>query len=41
MYNDVYLELKEQDRVEDALPEVKAAKKKKLVQKWGPSYDDQ
>lgn len=41
MYNDVYNQLKEEDRIEDALPEVKAAKRETLLKKWGPNYDDQ
>ena len=40
MYNDVYLQLKEEERVEDALPRTQAARKRKLMQKWGPNYDD-
>lgn len=41
MYNDAYNQLKEEERVEDALPEVKAAKRESLMKKWGPQYDDQ
>lgn len=40
MYNDVYLQLKEEDRVEDAMPRTQAIRKRKLMQKWGPNYDD-
>lgn len=41
MYNDVYLQIKEEDRVEDALPEVKAGLRRRLTQKWGNQYDDE
>lgn len=41
MYNDAYLQLKKESRVEDALPQVKAAKRESLIKKWGPNYDDQ
>lgn len=41
MYNEVYLQLRDEERVEDAMPRVQAAQKRKLVQKWGPNYDDQ
>lgn len=41
MYNEAYLQLQEEQRVEDALPQVKAAKQEKLQRKWGPQYDDQ
>jgi chaperonin GroEL (HSP60 family) len=41
IYNDVYLTLKDENRVEDALPATRAALKRKLVQKWGQTYDDQ
>ena len=40
-YNEAYLQLKEENRVEDCLPQVKAAKREKLIKKWGPNYDDQ
>lgn len=40
-YNDVYLTLRDENRVEDALPATRAALKRKLVQKWGQTYDDQ
>ena len=41
MYNDAYLQVREEERVEDALPELKAAKFRKLRQKWGQNYDDE
>lgn len=41
MYNDCYLQLKEEMRVEDCLPSVQEAKKRKLSQKWGLNYDDE
>lgn len=41
MYNEAYLQLQEEQRVEDGLPELKAAKQEKLIRKWGPNYDDQ
>lgn len=40
-YNAAYRQLKEEDRVDDALPETTAAKMKKLKQKWGHQYDDE
>lgn len=39
-YNDVYLQLKEENRVEDAIPEVKNKKIKDLRKKWGIDYDE-
>lgn len=41
MYNDAYLQVQEENRVEDALPNVRAAKEKKLKQKWGKNYDQE
>lgn len=41
IYNDTYLQLQEENRVEDGLPEIKAAKQSKLMKKWGPEYDEQ
>lgn len=41
MYNDVYLQLKEEERVEDALPDTRAALRRKMQQKWGQNYDDE
>lgn len=38
MYNEVYLQVQEENRVEDALPQVKEAKHRKLQQKWGKNY---
>lgn len=39
MYNDVYLQVQEENRVEDVLPTVKENQQKKLAQKWGKNYD--
>ena len=39
MYNDVYLQVQEENRVEDILPTVKENQQKKLIQKWGKNYD--
>ena len=39
MYNDVYLQVQEENRVEDVLPTVKENQQKKLTQKWGKNYD--
>lgn len=41
MYNDVYLQLKEEERVEDALPGVREKLRKRMQQKWGHNYDDE
>lgn len=41
MYNDVYLQIQEENRVEDALPEIKEKKWKELRKKWGHNYDDE
>lgn len=41
MYNEAYLQLQEENRVEDGLPELKAAKQEKLQRKWGFDYDEQ
>lgn len=40
-YNKVYLELKEEGRIEDALPEIKEKRLRDLRNKWGPDYDEQ
>lgn len=40
-YNDVYLQIKEEGRLEDALPEIKERNLRQLKQKWGPNYDEQ
>lgn len=40
MYNDVYLKLQEEHRVEDAIPELREEQFRKLRNKWGPNYDD-
>ncbi len=39
-YNDVYLTLDEENRVEDALPAEKERQHRFLIRKWGESYDD-
>ena len=39
MYNEVYLTLEEENRVEDALPSVREDQERKLLQKWGQNYD--
>ena len=39
MYNDVYLQIEEEGRVEDALPIMKEHEERKLLQKWGQNYD--
>lgn len=41
MYNDAYLQLQEEKRVEDGLPELKEARINKLQRRWGPEYDEQ
>lgn len=41
IYNDVYLQIQEEDRVEDALPEMKEYQMEKRRQKWGHNYDDE
>lgn len=38
MYNEVYLQVQEENRVEDALPQVKEAQFRKLQSKWGSNY---
>lgn len=38
-YNRVYLQIRDEGRVEDALPEVQEARIKQLKQKWGHHYD--
>ena len=40
-YNEVYLQIEEEKRVEDAIPTIKAEQIKKLQQKWGLQYDDE
>lgn len=39
MYNEVYLQIQEEDRVEDAIPTIKEYQERKLRQKWGQNYD--
>lgn len=41
MYNDAYLKLQEEKRVEDGLPELRQDKIDKLHRRWGYEYDDQ
>lgn len=41
IYNETYLQLKEEERVEDALPEVREGLRRRLHQKWGQQYDDE
>lgn len=40
-YNDVYLKIQEEQRVEDALPELKQEQARQLRRKWGSHYDDE
>ena len=40
-YNQIYEQLKEEERLEDAMPEVRAAKLSKLQKRWGYDYDEQ
>lgn len=40
-YNDVYLQIKEENRVEDALPTVRDKIKQNMSKKWGKQYDDE
>ena len=41
MYNKVYLELLEENRVEDAIPELREKQIKDWHKKWGMDYDEQ
>lgn len=41
IYNEAYLQLQDEMRVEDGLPEIKAAKQANLIAKWGTDYDEQ
>ena len=41
MYNKVYLQLKEEQRLEDAIPTLKEKQMNDLRKKWGISYDDE
>ena len=41
IYNDVYLQLKEEQRLEDAIPALKERQMNDLRKKWGMSYDDE
>lgn len=41
MYNKVYLQLLEENRVEDAIPELKEKQQRDLRRKWGAEYDEQ
>lgn len=38
-YNEVYLQLKEEEHLEDALPAIKAKRESDLAKKWGQHYD--
>lgn len=40
-YNRVYLQLLEEGRVEDAIPELREKKNEELRRKWGDTYDEQ
>lgn len=40
-YNQVYLQIEEENRVEDALPTIKARDLEKLKRKWGAHYDEE
>lgn len=40
MYNDAYLRVREENRVEDALPQIKEHRQRKLREKWGANYLD-
>lgn len=40
-YNSAYLELLEENSVEDAIPELKEKELRRLKQKWGLEYDEQ
>ena len=39
MYNEVYLQIEEEQRVTDAIPTIKQHEERKLRQKWGQNYD--
>lgn len=41
MYNNAYLQLEEENRLEDGLPEIKAARQRTLSKRWGMEYDEQ
>lgn len=40
-YNDVYLQIEGEQRVEDALPELKEKQARELKRKWGAHYSDE
>ena len=40
-YNDIYLQLLEEQRVEDAIPELREKKMEDLRKKWGNHYDEE
>lgn len=40
-YNNAYLILQDEQRVEDGLPEIKASRINKLHKRWGQEYDEQ
>ena len=41
MYNRTYLQIQEENRVEDALPSIRENEMNKLRRKWGSNYDDE
>ena len=41
MYNNAYLQLEEEQRVEDCLPKIKEKQLRKLRLKWGSNYDEE
>ena len=41
MYNEVYLQLLEENRVEDAIPEIRDKQLNDWKKKWGPHYDNE
>ena len=40
-YNEVYLQLEEENRVEDAVPELRDKKLNDMRRKWGMNYDEE
>lgn len=40
VYNEAYLQLREEERVEDAVPALQEKRKRDLQRKWGLEYDD-
>lgn len=41
IYNEAYLQLKKEERLEDGLPEIKAEKQRNLRNRWGQDYDEE